>query len=147
MSTNTTLGEGEGFHLYQDMFQDDRVYLELDNVEFEARPDQITVSIPLEIWELIRQCKAADTSFGERTDEELENMAKDLLAKHEAVKNGTSIRIFVDPMTEGFDEFEVSERKAEVLRRLWKKRDKSRAFQQKIEEFARELKGNEEHDD
>ena len=37
------------FHLYQECFDEDNVYLELEGVEFEASPERVMVTIPIAI--------------------------------------------------------------------------------------------------
>jgi hypothetical protein len=36
MSTKSTIAHGHGFHFYHEAFDEDGVYLELEDVEFEA---------------------------------------------------------------------------------------------------------------
>lgn len=55
MSTKASLAYGNDFHLYEEVFDDERIHLSLSNVEFEASKDGVSVAIPLHIWECIRQ--------------------------------------------------------------------------------------------
>ncbi|UYM16309.1 hypothetical protein [Endozoicomonas euniceicola] len=55
MSTKCSLAYGDGFHLYEEILDDDFIYLSLDNVEFEASQNSVMVRIPLPVWECIRQ--------------------------------------------------------------------------------------------
>ena len=55
MSTKASLAYGDIFHLYEDLFDDEHVYLSLTDMEFEASKDGVTLAIPLHIWECIRQ--------------------------------------------------------------------------------------------
>lgn len=55
MSTKCTLVQGKGFHLFEECFEEDAVYLELEKAEFEASNHSVKVRIPIEIWEVIRR--------------------------------------------------------------------------------------------
>ena len=50
MSTKATIEYNDNFHFYNECFIDDRVYLDLeyDILDFEVRPDKITVGIQAE---------------------------------------------------------------------------------------------------
>jgi hypothetical protein len=72
MSTKATIAYGPTFHFYQEVFDDDAVYLELEGVQFEAGYNRVMVPIPVHIWEVIRQYPGVDLSFAEKTDAELE---------------------------------------------------------------------------
>jgi hypothetical protein len=63
MSTKSSMADGKNFHLYQDIFDADNVFLELNSVQFEATPQTVTVAIPREIWEKIRQHKFDTSKF------------------------------------------------------------------------------------
>lgn len=71
MSTKCTVMYYDNFHLYHECFDNQNVYLQIDNGQFEASQDSVTLTIPLEIWESIRRCKCADLSLAGKTDEEL----------------------------------------------------------------------------
>ncbi len=71
MSTKSTTTYGENFHLYREALDDDFIYLELDNIEFEASKNSVKVAIPVHIWEHLRQYKAVDLSWADKTDEEI----------------------------------------------------------------------------
>jgi hypothetical protein len=71
MSTKATIAYGPAFHFYQEAFDDDAVYLELEGVQFEAGYNRVMVPIPVHIWEVIRQYPGVDLSFAEKTDAEL----------------------------------------------------------------------------
>jgi hypothetical protein len=76
MSTKATLAYGPTFHFYQEVFDDDAVYLELEGVQFEAGYNRVMVPIPVHIWEVIRQYPGVDLSFAEKTDAELEQLVE-----------------------------------------------------------------------
>jgi len=71
MSTKSTIAHGPNFHLYNEAFEQDCVYLTLDKTDFEATPDSITVAIPVVVWEVIRQSAGADLSWASKSDEEI----------------------------------------------------------------------------
>jgi hypothetical protein len=71
MSTKSTLAHGLGFHLYNEVFENDTVYLELEKVDFECDPDRVTVTIPVVVWEVIRQSAGADFSWAAKSDDEI----------------------------------------------------------------------------
>ena len=71
MSTKCSLAYGDCFHLYQECFDEDNVYLEIEGVEFEATPERVMVTIPIAIWETIREHTNLDLSYADLTDEEL----------------------------------------------------------------------------
>jgi hypothetical protein len=71
MSTKATIAYGSNFHFYHEVFDDDRVYLELEGVQFEAQRNRVMVPIPVHIWEVIRTYPGIDLSFADKTDEEV----------------------------------------------------------------------------
>jgi hypothetical protein len=71
MSTKVTVAYGENFHLYQEVFDEDFIYLELEEVQFEASYNRVMMPIPIHIWEVIRKYKGIDLSWASRTDEEI----------------------------------------------------------------------------
>lgn len=71
MSTKATIAYGEQFHLYHELGDDNNIYLRLDQPSFNASPDQVTVAIPLHIWEFVRQYQGVDFSWADKTDEEI----------------------------------------------------------------------------
>ena len=70
-STKSTIAYGDQFHLYRDVGDTNNIYLRLDQPSFDASPDQVTVTIPLHIWEFIRQHPGVDFSWVDKTDEEI----------------------------------------------------------------------------
>lgn len=72
MSTKATIAYGDNFHLYEEVFDEDNIYLELDNVAFEASPNRVVVPIPVAIWEVIRRYRGIDLSWADKTDQELQ---------------------------------------------------------------------------
>lgn len=71
MSTKTTLAYGITFHLYEEVFDERYVYLELEKVNYEASYNRVMVPIPIHIWEVIRKRGVPDLSLVHKSDEEL----------------------------------------------------------------------------
>lgn len=76
MSTKSTIAHGKEFHFYHEALDEDNVYLELENVEFEAGYQRVTVQIPVDIWEVIRHTAPARLDLVESSDEELRQMVE-----------------------------------------------------------------------
>lgn len=55
MSTKSTIAFGDIFHLYEECFDFDGLYLELNgtNLEFEIVPNRVTIKIPDHVLEAI----------------------------------------------------------------------------------------------
>lgn len=75
MSTKCSIAHGPDFHLYSESFDDEHVFLRLDNVEFEATRDGMTVKIPLHIWEFLRSFPGANLSDASKTDADIKREA------------------------------------------------------------------------
>ena len=71
MSTKATVAYGSNFHLYQEVLDENFIYLELEGVSFEASYNRVMVPIPVHIWEVIRQYPGTDLSWSDKTDEEI----------------------------------------------------------------------------
>ena len=71
MSTKSTITHGPTFHLYSEAFDNSNVYLELNEADFEASRDQVTLTIPAYIWEHIRQFAGVDLTWAGKTNEEI----------------------------------------------------------------------------
>jgi hypothetical protein len=84
MSTKSSiLYYHDKFHIYHDVtdhFNEGKrntIYLSFDNVEFEASNNSITIALPPEIWEVIREKPAIEFKYLNKTDEELLSLAKE----------------------------------------------------------------------
>ena len=75
MSTKCSIAHGTGFHLYNDSFDDEHVFLQLDKADFEATPDSVMVKLPLHVWEYIRSFPGADLSDATLSDEQIHEEA------------------------------------------------------------------------
>lgn len=87
MSTKASIQWGDidgiGIHLYEEVMENDAVYLELTAekpgiaLEYEASPARVMLRIPLPVWELIRRgthgILASDLAG--KTDDQLEEIA------------------------------------------------------------------------
>ncbi len=71
MSTKATVAYGANFHLYQEVIDDNFIYLEMEGVPFEASYNRVMVPIPVHIWEVIRKYEGVDLSWALKTDEEI----------------------------------------------------------------------------
>ena len=77
MSTKASIAYSNNFHLYHECFDEENVYLELEGVEFNASPNHVTVTIPVAIWETIRQHSVVDLSYADKSDEEIKIMVEE----------------------------------------------------------------------
>ncbi|WP_017300350.1 hypothetical protein [Nodosilinea nodulosa] len=71
MSTKSTIAYGPTFHFYHEALDDSYVYLELEQVQFEASYNRVMVPIPVHIWEVIRQYPGVDFSWADKTDQDI----------------------------------------------------------------------------
>ncbi|MGF1516977.1 MAG: hypothetical protein ACFCVB_04125 [Nodosilinea sp.] len=71
MSTKATIAYGDTFHFYHEVLDDSYVYLELEQVEFEASYNRVMVPIPVHIWEVIRKYPGVDLSWADKSDTEI----------------------------------------------------------------------------
>lgn len=71
MSTKCSIAHGIGFHLYNDSFDDEHVFLQLHHSNFTVTPDSLVVKIPLHVWEYLRGFPGADFSDVTVSDEQI----------------------------------------------------------------------------
>ena len=76
MSTRCTIIHGQDFHFYNEIFDDDHVYLELDTPHFQAGYGRVTLPIPIHIWETIRHLGAARMDLVDEQDDALLSMVE-----------------------------------------------------------------------
>jgi hypothetical protein len=92
MSTKSSIAYGPNFHLYNDAFDEENVYLELNEADFEASRNHVTLTIPAFIWEHIRQFAGVDLSLAGKTEEqirlEVEEAVDERIKKYEKQKGG-----------------------------------------------------------
>jgi hypothetical protein len=95
MSTKSSIACGPNFHFYHEAFEQDAVYLELEQAFFEASPDKVTVAIPVVVWEVIRQYAGADLSWAAKSDEEIQQWVEHEVDKRIALcQTATASRSF-----------------------------------------------------
>lgn len=75
MSTKCSIAHGTSFHLYNEVFDDEHVFLQLDKADFEATPDSVMVKVPLHVWEYIRSFPGGDFSDADLSDEQIHEEA------------------------------------------------------------------------
>lgn len=98
MSTKCTLAHGNNFHFYKEVFDEENVYLELNNLPYETWSNHhsfppvytVAVTIPLPIWEVIRQHTIAQFDWVDKTDEEIRNAATESIDADIAKYNNAS---------------------------------------------------------
>lgn len=81
-----TLSKSDHHHLYQDS-DEEKIRLKLKGCEFEAKPNEIDVSIPVELWEVIRLCTAANLDLVDLSDDEIRDLARKDADAHCAAQN------------------------------------------------------------
>lgn len=105
MSTKSSIACGPNFHFYHEAFEQDAVYLELEQAFFEASPDKVTVAIPIVVWEVIRQYAGADLSWAAKSDEEVrqwvENEVDERIARNRADSPNRALLRTLGEMTFG----------------------------------------------
>lgn len=93
MSTKSTIAHGRGFHFYHEALDEDGVYLELEDVEFEAGYRRVMVKIPVDVWEVIRHTAPARLDLVNTSDEELrqtvELQVDERIAEYERAQGDT----------------------------------------------------------
>jgi hypothetical protein len=96
MSTKSTIAHGRGFRFYHEALDEDGVYLELEDVEFEAGYRRVMVKIPIDVWEVIRHTSPARLDLVDSSDEELrrtvERQVDERMAEYERARRGTLSR-------------------------------------------------------
>ena len=71
MPSKTTLAYGQGFHFYKEARNNDYVYLELEDIAYDAGYRRVMIAIPVDVWEVIRGLGGTDLDLVNATDEEL----------------------------------------------------------------------------
>ena len=75
MSTKSPLAQGKTYSLYEEIYDRETIWLQLDGVAFEATHRGITSGIPLDVWEIIRRHTFAKYDLVGRSDRELCKLA------------------------------------------------------------------------
>lgn len=72
MSTKSSIISGEDFHLYNECFDEDGVYLELEgSPKYEVSPGSVMVRIPACVWEAIRTFPGVWLAWADKSDAEI----------------------------------------------------------------------------
>ncbi len=77
MTIKATLAYGKSFHFYHQALDNNHVYLELEDVPYDAGYRRIMVAIPIDVWEVIRGLGAADLGLVNTSDEDLMKLVND----------------------------------------------------------------------
>jgi hypothetical protein len=106
MSTKNSLAYGPGFHLYQELFDDNNIYLEMEGTRFEAAYNRIMVPIPVHIWEVIRRVASVSFDYADKSDAEIrDEVNRDVNARlkqyAEASENGKRLDALSGPLLFG----------------------------------------------
>jgi hypothetical protein len=76
MTIKTTIAYGKNFHFYHEGVDKRQVYLELEDVVYDAGYRRVMVAIPIDVWETIRGLAAANFDLVNSSDEELQRLAE-----------------------------------------------------------------------
>lgn len=76
MTVKATLAYGKSFHFYREGLDNNYVYLELEDVPYDAGYRRVMVAIPIDVWEVIRPLGQARLDLIDLSDEELLAIAK-----------------------------------------------------------------------
>jgi hypothetical protein len=71
MTVKATLAYGKNFHFYHESLDNNHVYLELEDVSYDAGYRRVMVAIPIDVWEVIRGQGAVRLDLVDASDEEL----------------------------------------------------------------------------
>ena len=141
MSTKSSLAYGSTFHLYHEVLDDSYIYLELEQVPFEASYNRIMVPIPVHIWEVIRQYPGIDLSWAEKTDEDiLQHVQQEVQERIEKFKSAdgsqASLISLAGSMTYGSADLPETEQIQKGLDAFYALRTQQQQVKAAIEELA-----------
>jgi hypothetical protein len=90
MTVKATLAYGKNFHFYHEALDNNHVYLELEDVSYDASYRRVMVAIPIDVWEVIRWLGVARLDLINVPDDELirlvEDKVDDRVAEHEKAR-------------------------------------------------------------
>jgi len=145
MSTKCSIAYGENFHLYNECFDDDGVYLELrGKPQFEASADSVMMRIPANIWEAIRTFPGVSLEWADKSDAEIraivekdvdERIAEWRKAKSKRQKAWVS---FAGGMVYGAADTSRDTQIRRGLKEMLRRRDLQRRIKQQAERLIRE---------
>lgn len=136
---------GENFHLYNECFDDDGVYLELEgSPKYEVSPGSVMVRIPAYVWEAIRTFPGVWLEWADKSDAEIRAMVeKDVderitewrKAKSKRQKGWAS---FCGGMVYGRAEDSRAKQIKRGLKEMLRRRDLQRSIVRKAKQLVRE---------
>lgn len=77
MTVKATLAYGKNFHFYHEALDNNHVYLELEDVSYDASYRRVMVAIPIDVWEVIRGLGVARLDLVNVPDDELIRLVED----------------------------------------------------------------------
>lgn len=90
MTVKATLAYGRNFHFYHEALDNNHVYLELEDVSYDASYRRVMVAIPIDVWEVIRGLGVARLDLVNVPDDELIRLVEDKVdarvAEHEKTR-------------------------------------------------------------
>ena len=81
MTVKATLAYGRNFHFYHEGLDNNHVYLELEDVPYDAGYRRVMIAIPIDVWEVIRSLAPAKLDLVDATDEDLIRLAEESVNK------------------------------------------------------------------
>lgn len=142
MSTKSSIAHGKDFHLYNECFDEDGVYLELEgNPKYEVSPGSVMVRIPGHIWEAIRTFPGVWLEYANKSDAEIRAMVEKHVDERIAVwrkaksKRQKGWASFCGGMVYG----RAEEPRAKQIRRGLKEMLRRRDLQRRIVRKAKQL--------
>lgn len=90
MPLKVTIAYGKNFHFFREAHDSNYVYLELEDVPFEAGYRRVMVAIPVDVWGTLRGLAAVDLDLINASDAELielvETKVGERIAEYERVR-------------------------------------------------------------
>lgn len=74
MTVRTTLAYGRNFHFYLEAHENNYVYLELEDVPYEAGYRRVMIALPVDVWETLRGLAATQLDLVNASDDYLIEM-------------------------------------------------------------------------
>lgn len=109
MSTKSTLLSFKNAHLYTEAFDDKNVHLELENVQFNLSNGRVSIEIPIEIWEVLRQKDTFQHYCNDWSDDYINDYVESEVSKRIGEKGMSRIfGVFIYGDTESCREDQVS---------------------------------------
>jgi hypothetical protein len=91
MPPRTTLAYGRSFHFYKEARNNDYVYLELEDIAYDAGYRRVMIAIPVDVWEVIRGLGGTNLDLVNATDDELARIVESRVT--ERISHYESVRI------------------------------------------------------